>query len=112
MKKSAECSTKPRPQIGKLDVGGGLIDHDAHRALGRVRAHIDQAAVETLVAHRRHGDQHLAIEIASLRPAALFGGRFHGHESTPFPDSWESKLVRAPKVPITANSVACHTRCH
>ena len=103
MKKSAECSTKPRPvstgpplstftvpalrrqldqvlrrddvelhqQVGELDVGGRLVDHDAHRAFGGMRAHIDQAARETLVAHRRHRDQHLAVEIAALW-AALF----------------------------------------
>ena len=96
MKKSAECSTKPRPvstgppfstltssaaagprsvrfrndvelhqQIGEIDVGGRLVDDDAHRAFGRMRAHIDDAARETLVAHGRRGDQHLAVEIAA-----------------------------------------------
>ena len=99
MKKSAECSTKPRPvstgpplstftvsglrrqldplgrrdhvelhqQIGKLDVGRRLVDDDAHGAFGRMRADIDHAARETLVAHRRHRDQHLAVEIAARR---------------------------------------------
>ena len=33
---------------------------------GRMRAHIDHAAGEALVAHRRHRDQHLAVEIAAL----------------------------------------------
>jgi diguanylate cyclase (GGDEF)-like protein/PAS domain S-box-containing protein len=41
-----------------------LIDDDAHRTLGRMGADIDQAAVKTLVAHARHGDQHLPVEIA------------------------------------------------
>src|SRR5215470_17795314 len=65
MKKSAECSTKPRPvsagalrqldqirrrddleldqQVGEVDVGGELIDDDAHRAFGRVGTHINDA---------------------------------------------------------------------
>ena len=76
---------------------GRLIDHDAHRAFGGVRADIDQAARETLVAHRRHRDQHLAVEIAALGPPLLrLDGRrrFHGRQVTPFPDSWESKLVQ------------------
>ena len=36
---------------GKLMLRGRLVDHDAHRAFGRMRAHVDQAARETLVLH-------------------------------------------------------------
>ena len=40
-------------------------------ALGRVYAHADHAACEAIVAHRRHRDQHLPVEIAALRAAPL-----------------------------------------
>ena len=102
MKKSAECSTKPRPvstgpplstltssashrqfdalgrrddfelhqQIGKFDVAGRLVDDDAHGAFGRMRADVNHRARKALVAHRRHRDQHLAVEIAARRRLA------------------------------------------
>jgi len=87
---------KLHQKIAKIDVGGRLVDDDAHRAFGRVRAHIDDAAREPFVAHRRHRDQHLAVEIAALGSPASLGAGFHELESTPFPDSWESKLVLHP----------------
>src|SRR5437660_5987076 len=52
-------------KFGESDIGRRLVDDDAHRALGRVRADVDQRAGKTLVAHGRHGDEHLAVEITS-----------------------------------------------
>jgi hypothetical protein len=52
-------------QIGKFDVRRRLVDDDAHGAFGRVRANVNDRAGEALVAHRRHRDQHLAVEIAA-----------------------------------------------
>ena len=59
-------------QIGKFDVPRRLIDDDAHGAFVRVRADINHRPRETLVAHRRHRDQHLAVEIAAR--GQLLGG--------------------------------------
>ena len=99
MKKSLECSTKPRPvstgppfstfiglgvflqldlvgglddvelhqQAREIDAAGRMIDDDAHGAFGGMRAHIDHRALETRIAHHRHGDQQLAVEIAIVR---------------------------------------------
>ena len=59
-------------QLGETDIRRALIDDDAHGAVGGMRAHIDHGAGKARVAHRRHGDEQLAVEIAdSLR----FGGR-------------------------------------
>ena len=57
-------------QIGKIDVGRRLVDDDAHGAFGRMRADVDHRAREALVTHRRHGDEHLPVEIAARRRLA------------------------------------------
>ncbi len=58
---------------------GRLVDHDSHGAFGRMGADIDHAAGESLVAHGRHRDQHLPVEIAALgRLAPLRPRRFSG----------------------------------
>ena len=48
----------------------GLVDDDAHRAFGRMRAHVDHASARSAVAHDGHRNQHLAVEIA-LIPADI-----------------------------------------
>src|SRR6476646_7481282 len=48
-------------KVRKVDVRGGLVDDDAHRALRRVSAHVDQATRETLILHAGRCDQHLPI---------------------------------------------------
>ena len=116
MKKSAECSTKPRPvstgpafehldvfrphrqldalarrdhfelhqQIGKFDIARRLVDDDAHGAFAGMRADIDHAAGKTLVAHRRHGDQHLAVEITARgRLVGAFAAELHCRKCYP-----------------------------
>ena len=64
---------RPRAAPGdrEADMRRRLIHDDAHRAFGRVGAHVDHAACEAIVAHRRHRDQHLPVEIAALRAALL-----------------------------------------
>src|SRR5215468_4243206 len=65
-------------QVRKTDMRRRLIDDDAHSALRRMCAYVNQAAREALVAHRRHGNQHLTVEIAALAAAApslRFGAR-------------------------------------
>ena len=65
-------------QVGKVDVRRRVIDDDAHRAFGRMRADINQRAREAFVAHRRHGDEHLAVEIAPTPAFARCAARqFH-----------------------------------
>ena len=67
-------------KIRELDVLRRLVDDDAHGAFGRMRADIDHRARKTLVAHRRHGDQHLPVEIAARgRRQIGFFGAFAGH---------------------------------
>jgi hypothetical protein len=53
-------------QVGEADVGGGLVHHDTHGALGRMGADVDHAARKTVVLHRRRGNQHLAVEKARV----------------------------------------------
>ena len=97
MKKSFECSTKPRlgfdrpalehlhaagarrkldqvggrdhvelhQQVGEADVRRRLVDDDAHGAFGGMGANVNHAAGEAVVAHGRHRDQHLPVEIAA-----------------------------------------------
>src|SRR5213592_2265275 len=59
-----------------------LIDDDAHGPFGGMGAHIDYAAGEPVIAHGRHRDQHLSIEVAALGTLALlrfgFAGRWFG----------------------------------
>src|SRR5262249_53551352 len=52
-------------ELGKIDAARRAIDHDAHGAVGGMRAHIDHRALEARIAHHGHGDQQLAIEIAA-----------------------------------------------
>jgi len=49
-------------EIGKIDAPCGLIEDDAHRAVGRMRAQIDDRAGEPLVRHAGHRHQHLTVE--------------------------------------------------
>src|SRR6476661_9482610 len=49
-----------------------------------MRADIDHTAGEALVAHRRHGDQHLPVEIAAGgKFVGLFAGKFHDGKGYP-----------------------------
>src|SRR5262249_56017766 len=52
-------------EIREIDVCRRLVDDDAHRAFRGMRANVDHAAAEAFVPHRRHGDQHLSVEITS-----------------------------------------------
>jgi hypothetical protein len=51
-------------EIGHAEIGRRLVDHDPHRAFGRMGADIDHRAREALVAHPRHGEKELPVEIA------------------------------------------------
>jgi hypothetical protein len=51
-------------KLGEADIRRPLVDDDAHGALGRVRAQINHRAGKARIAHRRHGDQKLAIQVA------------------------------------------------
>src|SRR5579885_483739 len=66
-------------QVREPDVRRGLVDHDAHGPLAGMRTDIDQAAREPLVSHRRHGNQHLTVEVAVIgRPIGPVSGKLHG----------------------------------
>ena len=52
-----------RDQIAKAHHRRDLVDDDAHGAAFRMRAEIDQRVIEARIAHARHGDQHLPVEI-------------------------------------------------
>src|SRR5215467_12026090 len=64
-------------QVWKTDMRRRLIDDDAHGALRRVCTHVNQAAREALIAHRRHGNQHLTVEVTAFAaaPSLRFGAR-------------------------------------
>ena len=51
-------------QAGKIDAAGRTVDDDAHRPFRRMRAHVDDGALEARIAHDRHGNQQLAVQIA------------------------------------------------
>src|SRR5262249_26136292 len=53
-------------EVGKADVRRRLIDDNAHGALGGMRANIDHTASKPVIAHGRHRDQHLAVQIAAF----------------------------------------------
>lgn len=59
-------------EIGKGDVGRGLVDDDAHGAFFGMGAHIDHRPGEAVVLHARHGDEKMAIKIEAVS-AALHG---------------------------------------
>ena len=42
-----------------------LVDDEAHRAVFRVGAHVDDGVREARVRHRRHGDQQLPLQVGS-----------------------------------------------
>ena len=89
-------------QVGKVDIGRRLIDDDAHRAFGRMRAHIDHGARETLVLHGRRRDQHLTIQIAARSSLIeCLAGRSHNPKTTPKRHAWETSNFT-----FTANSMA------
>ena len=50
--------------LGEGQAGNGLVDDDAHGALGGVGAHVDDRLREALVAHSGQRDQELALEKA------------------------------------------------
>ena len=71
-------------EVGKIDIRCGVIDDDAHRAFGRVRANINHRTRKPIVKHCRHGNQHLAVEKASAPAALRFGARhFHTGKVSP-----------------------------
>jgi hypothetical protein len=51
-------------EIGKGQGVEQSIDHQPHRALGRVGTNIDDGPGESGILHARHGDQHLATQVA------------------------------------------------
>jgi hypothetical protein len=61
-------------EFAEADIGRPLIDDDAHGAFRRVRAQIDHRAGEARIAHRRHSDEELAVEIAFV---LSLGAAFH-----------------------------------
>jgi hypothetical protein len=58
-------------QIRKAHIECRMVHDDAHRAFRGVRTHVNDATGKSLVTHGRHGDQHLAIEIATLGSSSL-----------------------------------------
>src|SRR5581483_3408202 len=81
----------------ELDVLRRMIDDDAHRAFGGMRADIDERTRETLVQHGRHGDQHLAVQIAPDPTLPRCAARhFHGGKVSLSIRFW--KRTAAPKV--------------
>ena len=65
-------------EIRKRNVRGALVDDEAHRAVFRVRAHVDHRAREARVGHDRHGKQELAVEVAFSARAARGARHLHG----------------------------------
>ena len=63
---------QPFQQVRKIDVLGVLVDDQPHRPLVRVRAPVDDGALEAAVRHTRHGDQKLPLERG---PAFAVSGR-------------------------------------
>ncbi len=66
-----ELHQQPR----KIDAAGRAINDNAHRALGGVGAEVNHRTLKARIAHHRHGNQQLAIEIAMVvRPDGAAGG--------------------------------------
>jgi hypothetical protein len=63
-------------QFGEVDAAGRAIDDDAHGAFGRMRAKVDHRTLEARVAHHRHRDQQLSVEIAAIRRIVAHAGGF------------------------------------
>ncbi len=76
----SSCTSK----IGEIDAPGGPIDDNAHRALGRVRAHIDHRTREPLIFHDRHCNQQLAVQIAPAQDVSALAGILAAASSWPF----------------------------
>ena len=82
-------------QIGKVDVGRRMVDDNTHRALGGMGADVDERAGETFVHHRRHGDQHLAVEITPAPTSILSrcaARQFHSRkvaDRSAFANEWQ-----------------------
>src|ERR1700687_42154 len=87
-----------------------MIDDDAHGALARVRADIDHRAGEALVVHRRHRDQHLAVEIATRRLlASRFARKLHDKRlsnQSAFANDAHARKFNPPTVIIKRSIVA------
>ena len=77
---------KSRPQQRK-GPKRGYLDGQMLIAMPSMGANIDHAAGEAVIAHGRHRDQHLSVEIAALGPLALLrpglGGLARSHEVSP-----------------------------
>ena len=72
-------------ELGEADIGCALVDDDAHGAVGRMGAEINHRARKARIAHGRHGDEQLAVEIALASRAALCASSWHVHQSTAVP---------------------------
>jgi len=79
-------------EVAKTDVCRRVIYDDAHRAFGGMRTHIDDAAGEPFVTHRRHCNQHLTVEIAALGALARVGVRGLVTRSCAFPDCGRGRI--------------------
>ncbi len=63
-------------QAGKIDAAGRAVDDDAHRPFRGMRAHVDDGALEARIAHHRHGDQQLAVQVTVARRIIAKAGGF------------------------------------
>ena len=66
-----ELHQQPR----EIDAAHRAVDDDAHRPFGRMRAHVDDRAFEARIAHHRHRDQQLAVQIAVIGRTIASAGR-------------------------------------
>ena len=56
-------------KIGKGDIGGGLVDDDAHGAFFGMGANIDHRPIEAIIRHARHGNEKMAVKINAVGAA-------------------------------------------
>jgi hypothetical protein len=66
---------------------GALVDYQTHRAFGRMRAHVNDRALEPAVRHRRHGNEELSLEldVGAFYEAPLAHGL---HDNQTNPEAW------------------------
>jgi hypothetical protein len=62
-------------QSREIDAARRTVDDDPHRPLGRMRAHVDHGSFEPGIAHDRHGDQQLPVQVAGIGRSFGGGGR-------------------------------------
>jgi hypothetical protein len=79
-------------ELREADIGRALIDDDAHGAVGGVGAHIDHGAGKTRIAHRRHGHEQAAVEIAVTLTLRWCGTR-HDTRLQASSAHWEGAMV-------------------